>query len=62
MTFCTLSEFLASLYMFMIITRPKGVCIWIAVTSEEARSICDQLLVSILLLISIIDWVLLGVV
>jgi len=62
MTFRTPSEFFASFYMFMIIMGPKGVCIWIVVTSEEVRSICDQLLVSILWLISIIEWVLLGVV
>ena len=59
-TFCTPSEFLVSLYMFISITGPEGVSIWIAVTSEEARSISDHLLVSILLFMSIMDLVLLG--
>src|SRR5882724_5331035 len=60
MTFHTPSEFLASLYMFISITGPEGVCIWIAVTSEEVRLICDHLLVSILLFMIIMDLVLLG--
>ena len=61
-TFCTPSEFLALLYMLMSIKGPEMVCIWIAVMLEEARSICDHLLVGILLFISIIDLVLLGMV
>src|SRR5882724_9051554 len=41
-----------SLYMLIISTLPLSVCSWIAVMSEELRSICDQVSVTILLLTS----------
>src|SRR5882724_11538759 len=59
-TFLAPSGFFPSLYIFISRTCPNGVCTWTAVTSDEAMSICAQLLVGILLFMSSNDQVLSG--
>jgi len=61
-TFCVPSEALWSLYMFISSIEPIWVHIWMGVTLDDTKSICDQLLVSILLLMSNMDLVLFGLV
>src|SRR5882724_3224644 len=60
MTFLAPSGFFPSLYIFISRTCPNGVCTCTAVTSDEAMSICAQLLVGILLFMSSNDRVLSG--
>jgi len=58
MTFCAPSEVLMFLYIFISNIGLIGVCIWIVIMSDDAKSTCVHLLVGMLLLMSSSDLVL----